>query len=119
MKYIRLNPSFPNEQEEKYWLIRVTINESISLTRKAYKRKKASLDHCAIYNSQKEDHLIDLVRILPEKYKSVIILYYYDRLSVREISEILKISESAVMKRMERGRKTLRKLMEENCHEIG
>jgi DNA-directed RNA polymerase specialized sigma24 family protein len=40
-------------------------------------------------------------------------------LSVREISEILKISESAVMKRMERGRKTLRKLMEENCHEIG
>jgi|LSQX01.3.fsa_nt_gb hypothetical protein len=74
MKYIRLNPSFPNEQEEKYWLIRVTINESISLTRKAYRRKKASLDHCAIYNSQKEDHLIDLVRILPEKYKSVIIL---------------------------------------------
>lgn len=32
MKYIKLNPSFPSEQEEKYLLIRVTINASISLT---------------------------------------------------------------------------------------
>ncbi|HHU56384.1 MAG TPA: RNA polymerase sigma factor [Acholeplasmataceae bacterium] len=116
MKYLKLNHTFPNEQEEKYWLIRVTINASISLTRKAY-RRKVLLEDGKLYNispSQKEDNLIDLVITLPEKYKKVIILYYYDQFSVKEIAKILRITESAVMKRLERGRKILRNLVEEN-----
>lgn len=116
MKYLKLTPTFASEQEEKYWLIRVTINASISLTRKSY-RKKVSLDDGILYNtsvSQNEDYLIDLVMTLPEKYKKVIILYYYDELSVKEIAKILRITEAAVMKRMERGRKILRNLVEEN-----
>lgn len=76
-----------------------------------------SLDDGILYNtsvSQNEDYLIDLVMTLPEKYKKVIILYYYDELSVKEIAKILRITEAAVMKRMERGRKILRNLVEEN-----
>lgn len=76
-----------------------------------------SLDDGILYNtsvSQNEDYLIDLVMTLPEKYKKVIILYYYDELSAKEIAKILRITEAAVMKRMERGRKILRNLVEEN-----
>jgi len=76
-----------------------------------------SLDDGILYNtsvSQNEDYLIDLVMTLPEKYKKVIILYYYDELSVKEIAKILRITEAEVMKRMERGRKILRNLVEEN-----
>lgn len=42
MKYLKLTPTFASEQEEKYWLIRVTINASISLTRKSYRKKSVT-----------------------------------------------------------------------------
>ena len=115
MKYLKCSPSFSSAQEEKYWLIRITINESISLCRKAY-RKKIILNDEIINNtsySQNEDNLMDFVISLPEKYKAVIILYYYNKLSVKEVATSLKISDTAVMKRLERGRKILKNLMEE------
>lgn len=54
-----------------------------------------------------------MVENLPEKYRVVTILYYYDSLPVKEIMQILKLSESAVKKRLERARNMLKKKMEE------
>ena len=54
-----------------------------------------------------------LVKKLQKNYKSVIILFYYDSLSIKEIKDILNISESAVKKRLERARDVLRKGMGE------
>lgn len=56
-----------------------------------------------------EDHaLIELVLSLPVKYRSVVHLYYYEDYPIREISEILEISESAVKMRLKRGRQLLK-----------
>ena len=109
-----------NLNEEKYWLIRVTINECKDLLKR--KSKTTVLDEKTIdYLSQKKESnifnskLIELsekVNKLPQKYRVVIILFYYDSLSIKEIVEILNISESAVKKRLERGRKILKKEME-------
>lgn len=119
-KFYKFNKSFPTQQEEKYWLIRVTINESIDLLRK--KSKIVLLDKDIVnqisFKEEADDKIINLqelsekVKKLPEKYRVVIILHYYDSLPVKEIAEILKISESAIKKRLERARNMLRKEME-------
>lgn len=119
-KYFSHNKSFPNLNEEKYWLIRVTINECKDLLKRKF--KTTVLDEKTIdYLSQKKESnifnskLIELsekVNKLPQKYKVIIILFYYDSLSIKEIVEILNVSESAVKKRLERGREMIRKEME-------
>lgn len=116
LKYLNQDIFFANSLEEKYWLIRITINENISQSRKAYKKKVVLDDDMVgtIPDSQKKDDLIAEVMKLPVDYKNVIILYYYNNLSVKEIAETLKKSESAVKKKMERARKILKKMMEDN-----
>ena len=52
--------------------------------------------------------LSEIVNALPEKYKTIIILYYYDDMKIKDISYALKISESAVKKRLERARQILK-----------
>ena len=40
--------------------------------------------------------LARLIRQLPEKYRLMIVLYYYEQLNFREIGEILQVSESRI-----------------------
>ena len=49
-----------------------------------------------------------LIRDMPLKLRSVIILFYFDELTVGEISEVLSISGSNVKVRLFRGREYLK-----------
>ena len=53
--------------------------------------------------------LVDTVKQLPEKYRIVIHLFYYEGLSVEEIGKITKSRASTVRTRLTRARKLLRK----------
>jgi len=53
------------------------------------------------------------VKALPVNYKTAIFLYYYEDLSVEQISKILRISQSAVKMRLKRGRELLKTELEE------
>ena len=50
---------------------------------------------------------------IPEKYRIVIHLFYYEDYSVREIADILKLSESNVKVRLTRGRTLLQNVLKE------
>ena len=121
LKLFDTNKQFKNQNEEKYWLIRVTINESKDFLRKKKRITiidEKTLDVVSNDDESKEDNerlhrLSLLVKELPEKYKVVIILHYYDLLSIKEISNVLKITENAIKKRLERAREMLKKEMEE------
>ena len=54
---------------------------------------------------------------LPAKWKTVLILHYFEGYSVKETGEILGLSESAVKKRLQRSRDAL-KLELMSCREI-
>ena len=113
------NPKqFHNLNEEKYWLIRVTINECKDFLRKKSKRPIINADlvnSFSNYDSETENlhYIADVVKTLPEKYRVVIILFYWDSLSIKEIAIVLKVSEDAVKKRLERARKLIKIEMEE------
>lgn len=53
--------------------------------------------------------IFDILLELPPKYKAVLLLYYVEGYKCSEISKILKITESTVKKRLERGRNLLKK----------
>lgn len=85
---------------------RITILDEDTINSISFK-KESDEENLRLYK------LSEKVEKLPEKYRVVIILYYYDSLPVKEIEKILKLSESAVKKRLERARTMLKKEMEE------
>lgn len=107
-------PSFPSEEDEKRWMIRVTINLCKNHLRSYWYRNKVDYDMLEEYASQPEEKelLADILR-LPIKYKTVIQLYYICGYKISEISVILRISESAVKMRLKRGRERLRTELED------
>ena len=58
-------------------------------------------------------NLFEEVMKLPDKYRIVIHLFYYEDYSVREIAKILKLSESNVKVRLSRGRSLLKDSLKE------
>ena len=113
MKYLNSNEIFQTLDNEKFWLIRVTINTSKSFIKKAWKNK-VNLDDELINrvaqekDEKKDNEMFEIVYSLPHKYKEVIILYYYEDLKINEISKTLKLSESNVKKRLERARNLIK-----------
>ena len=59
------------------------------------------------------EELFETVMNLPEKYRTVIHLFYYEDYTVHEISDILKLSESNVKVRLSRGRSLLKEKLQE------
>ncbi|MCL1882073.1 MAG: sigma-70 family RNA polymerase sigma factor [Oscillospiraceae bacterium] len=117
------NKAFENSEHIKAWLIRLTINESSSLTRKAYKQHEFAsdlTDDFAFYNtanasSDKELHRIETrmtvypaVASLPEKERVIIHLFYYEDLQISEICEVTKLGSNTVKSLLHRARKRLK-----------
>ena len=46
--------------------------------------------------SELKDRLADAIAALPEREKLVIALYYYENLTLREIGEVLGVTESRI-----------------------
>lgn len=107
---------FRSEGHKKAWLIRTTQNKSINLL-KASSRKNINIEDIQLQGSEAvDDSHIDILKqiiSLDEKYKSVVILYYYNDYSVSEIAQILKISKSAVKMRLKRSRELLKIKLED------
>lgn len=115
-KYLCGKYIFKNSEHEKAWFIRVTQNKCLDYMRKS-DRKNECIDDvpatAAYKDKDTEQDVIAKVIALPEKYKSVIILFYYNDYTVEEISKTLKISKSAVKKRLQRGREILKLELED------
>jgi RNA polymerase sigma-70 factor (ECF subfamily) len=113
-------PNFKDENHEKAWLIRVTQNRCKNIL-KSSARKNLPLDDVQLPSSSYDNDLkMDVskqVIALPVKYKSAIILYYYNDYSVSEIAHILKISKSAVKMQLKRGRELLKIQLEDYSYE--
>ena len=115
-KYLCGKYRFKNSEHEKAWFIRVTQNKCLDYLKKSGRKNECidDVSATATYkNNDMEQDVISKVIALPEKYKSAIILFYYNDYTVEEISKILKISKSAVKKRLQRGRDILKLELED------
>ncbi len=110
-------PEFPGEEDEKRWLIRVTINLCKSHLRSFWNRNRRSMDELENYAvlPQEKEELMEIFA-LPSKYRIVIHLHYMEGYRISEIAGLLKLSISAVKMRLKRGRELL-KIELEGAHE--
>ena len=98
------------------WLTRILINTAYDLLRK---RKRLVLDEDFIREmpdtSEKDiENKMDLVNAihkLDERYRMVIILFYYQSLSIREISKVLEKPENTVKTYLRRGKMELKMII--------
>ena len=107
VKLVRLNPSFNDESQEKAWLLRVTINNAKNI-RRSFARQGTSLDENLPFTYIENTDVLNEVLSLPEKYRVVIHLYYYEGYSIKEIAEILNKPASTVGTLLSRGRNMLK-----------
>lgn len=115
--YLKKKVTHRDEEHEKAWFIRVTINKSKDIQRKRMIRKYIPLDqiqHPTVMIN-KTNTLLDEVNKLDIKYKTVVLLHYYEEFSVKEIADILHIGTSSVKMRLLRARKLLKLKIEEEA----
>ena len=70
-------------------------------------------DDSEIRRTEKLD-LQAAVETLPQPYRTVITLYYYEHMTMEDIAEITSASPLAVRKQLSRGRKMLRQILKED-----
>lgn len=105
-------PEFENENHEKAWLIRVTINVSKNLFSSAWMRHTVPLEDEIKFEEEKEQEVYFEVLALPEKYRTAIHLFYYEGLTTKEIATILKTNENTIKTRLSRAKEKLKSRLE-------
>ena len=116
VQYYTTKKEFDSEEHIRAWLIRVAVNKAKNVTRTFWRRNKVSIEdsmETLTFETPESENLFETVMQLPEKYRTVIHLYYYEDYSVGEIAKILKLSESNVKTRLMRGRAMLREVLKE------
>lgn len=104
--------------EIKKWLIKVTINESKTFLKSLWRKRVVLFDsnendktEGQVY--EKNESILDEILKLPKKYRTVIFLYYYEDYKIKEIKEILNISETNIQSILLRARKKLKEMLKE------
>ena len=98
----------------KPWIFKILVNECY----KILKMRTYTLDIEEIEVPAQEDAgeqktvLWESVLALEMKYRTVIILYYYENMSVKDIAKVLGLTADAVKQRLSRERKMLREILE-------
>ncbi len=115
IKCVKKGIKFESEEHRKAWLIRVTVNHCKSLNTSTWFKKTTELDE-NIYSGTFEfnDAKIDFSNALmhiPQKYRSVIHLFYYEQLSVEQISNILGTKQSTIRTQLVRARALLKEIL--------
>ncbi len=116
VQYYTTKKEYENEQHIRAWLIRVAVNKAKNVTRAFWRRNRVSIEdymETLVFETPESENLFETVMKLPEKYRIVIHLYYYEDYSINEIADILKLSESNVKTRLSRGRVMLKNVLKE------
>lgn len=115
LTYYLKHMDYRSEDHLRAWLLRVAINKAKDKTRSFWRRQVELQDimqDIPVFEQEEEQTLFEEVMNLPEKYRIVIHLFYYEDYSVREIAEVLRISENNVKVRLSRGRSLLKEKLE-------
>lgn len=109
LRYITKSPVFNDDEHRKAWLIKTAANICKDKRRFNIRHTFINLDDISELCADKsEKNIIEEVLSLPDKYKTVIHLFYIEGYKTGEISDILGISASAVRKRLQYGRELLK-----------
>ncbi len=108
MKLSKKNPKFESDEHEKAWLIRVTINMTKNLNNSSWNKKVVNLDENIPFETKKQSEVFSTVCELPQNYRTVIYLFYYEGYKVNEIAKLMQKNEGTIKTWLFRARESLK-----------
>lgn len=117
LKLMKANIIFENQEHEKAWLIRVTMNTCKDFFRMVFRHKETNEFNENTAYVEKEDlsYVREAIQCLTNKYKDVIYLYYYEGYHVPEIAMILQKNENTIYTWLNRAKKNLKDILGEDA----
>ncbi len=124
--------SFDTARSFSSWLYRVAHNEFVNNLKKKKRNPLHFFDPDTLFphpiSPERTDKALleqetrDMLNVCLEeydpKYREPLVLYYFEELGYKEISDILKIPVSTVGVRIRRGKESLKKLCQKNGYEL-
>ena len=112
-------PRFRGDASYKTYILRIAENVCRDMLRRRKARhtdREVGLDQAPEQYTEAavfDDSLYVAVRALPGKLKTVILLYYYEDMNEHEIAKVLRITPSAVSRRLTEAKRRLREMLKE------
>jgi RNA polymerase sigma-70 factor (ECF subfamily) len=115
--------AFDSDEHVKAWLIRVTINTSRKFFSSVWNKKTVELPTDLPVDekyprSETRSEVVEAVKHLPQKYGTVIHLFYYEEMSVAEIAAALGVNVNTIKSRLARARKLLKPKLERSYTDV-
>lgn len=121
LKLIRAQKSFQDHEHEKAWLICTAKNTCRDILMHWWRTRRVDLENLpeipAWDDQSHAESVLSYLLSLPEKYKTVLYLYYFEGYSVKEMSAMLGRKESTLQTQLAKGRELLKIDLEGYIHE--
>lgn len=119
VRFLRYQPSFQNEEHEKAWFVRTTVNLCRDIIKSKWHSTTVSIDKVSEQEKNyfylpypQEDDTLWVVMELPEHYRDCLYFFYYEDYSIKEIAQLLNMPENTVKTNLKRGRELLKQVLE-------
>ncbi len=110
-KYYLSTVDFESDEHEKAWIIRVTINACKDWLKSFFRSRTVSLDEISELPSEvrgENGDVLEAVLSLPEKYRNVVYLHYFEDYTAPQISKLLHKNVNTVYTLLTRSKELLR-----------
>lgn len=111
LRLYRQEQNFDSADHLRRWLMRVTVNLCKDTLKSPWRKRRVALDQLPeqpVFDRVEQQDLYREVMALPEKYRTILNLYYYEELSTKEIAELLDLRQTTVTTRLARARGLLK-----------
>ncbi len=127
IKVAKNNESFRGESSIKTWIYRIATNQAKDFLKSRYKKDSDAISENDLeqydadcpeqlsMTAEMNDCIKEFIHRLPSDYSSVLLLSELEENNIREISEILGISQNTTKVRLHRARAKLRDEMQQGC----
>ena len=112
LRFLKTAKNFETEEHIKAWLIRVTVNCSKDVFLNSWHKKTTPLTEEITFDSPEKSDVYFATLALPQKYRTVIHLFYYEDMSVEQIANLLNKNISTVKSQLHRARNMLKEKLE-------
>lgn len=102
---------FDDEIHVKNWLFFVALNEAKNIKKSRWNFWQELDENMIDPEKKDESELLEYIMKLPDKYRIVLTLHYYDGYSVAEIASLMQLKENTVLSQLKRGRDKLSKML--------
>ena len=113
----RTDTVFECEDNVRYWLVRVTLNECKKVWRSPWNRRVEFEDYAntLTFEEPRYSQLFQAIMALEQKYRTVIVLHYYEGYTIAEMAALLGLPQGTVGTRLRRARERLKRYLTEEA----